>query len=131
MPRVNVEDIPWAEFVSPKGAYRGRYLEISLALGAKKHAGPAGGGHPFDVTLEVLAPGETCCPYHAHTAQWEFFYILNSGTEDLSYLIIAHNPPVDPCVYPDSGKAYISVPGGEKLIRYGDAADLDYFDGQE
>ncbi len=77
MPNINVEDIPWTEFVSPKGAFRGRYREISLALGAKKDAGPADGGHPFDIALEVLAPGETCCPYHAHAAQWEFFYILS------------------------------------------------------
>jgi uncharacterized cupin superfamily protein len=63
--------------VSPKGAFRGRYREISLALGAKKDAAPAGGGHPFDVVLEVLAPGETCCPYHAHAAQWELFYVLS------------------------------------------------------
>jgi mannose-6-phosphate isomerase-like protein (cupin superfamily) len=79
MPHINVEAIPWTAFVSPKGAFRGRYREISLALGAKKDAGPVDGGHPFDVSLEVLAPGETCCPYHAHAAQWEFFYILSGA----------------------------------------------------
>jgi uncharacterized cupin superfamily protein len=163
MPHVNVEAIPWAEFVSPAAAFRGRFREISLALGAKKNAGPMDGGHPFDVALEALAPGETCCPFHAHGAQWEFFYILagegtvrrndesftvkpgdailhppgeahqirNTGTGELRYLLIADNPPVDPCVYPDSGKADVSVPGGEKLIRYTSADDLDYFDGEE
>jgi uncharacterized cupin superfamily protein len=163
MPNINVEDIPWTEFVSPKGAFRGRYREISLALGAKKHAGPADGGHPFDVTLEMLAPGETCCPYHAHAAQWEFFYILsgegtvrrdgatftvkpgdaimhppgeahqirNTGTDALRYLLIADNPPIDPCVYPDSGKAQVLVTGGQMMIRYSSTQDLDYFDGEE
>ena len=163
LPNINVEDIPWTAFVSPKGAFRGRYREISLALGAKKDAEPAGGGHPFDVALEVLAPGETCCPYHAHAAQWEFFYILsgegtvrrngesftvkpgdaimhppgeahqirNTGTDELQYLIIADNPPIDPCVYPDSGKAHVLVPGGQKLIRYSIVEDRDYFDGEE
>jgi uncharacterized cupin superfamily protein len=163
MPHINVETIPWSEFVSPKGAFRGRYREISLALGAKKNAGPADGGHPFDVTLEVLAPGETCCPFHAHAAQWEFFYILvgegtvrrngetftvgagdailhppgeahqirNTGTSELRYLIIADNPPFDPCVYPDSGKAQVFVPGGEMTIRYTSIESLDYFDGEE
>ena len=163
MPNINVEAIPWKEFVSPKGAFRGRYREISLALGAKKDAGPGEGGHPFDVALEALAPGETCCPFHAHAAQWEFFYILsgegtvrrndqdftvkagdailhppgeahqirNTGAGELLYLLIADNPPFDPCVYPDSGKAHVRVPGGEKLIRYTTSADLDYFDGEE
>ena len=154
MPNINVEAIPWTEFVSPKGAFRGRFREISLALG---------GGHPFDVSLEVLAPGETCCPYHAHAAQWEFFYILagegtvrrdgetfavepgdaimhppgeahqirNTGTGELRYLIVADNPPIDPCVYPDSGKAQVLVPGGEMTIRYRTTPGLDYFDGEE
>ena len=163
MPNINVEAIPWTEFVSPKGAFRGRYREISLALGAKKDAGPADGGHPFDVALEVLAPGETCCPYHAHAAQWELFYILsgagtvrrngesfavkagdaimhppgeahqirNTGTDELQYLIIADNPPIDPCVYPDSGKAHVLVPGGQIMIRHSTAEKLDYFDGEE
>jgi hypothetical protein len=38
MPHINVEANPWTEFVSPKGAFRGRSCEISLALGAKTHA---------------------------------------------------------------------------------------------
>ncbi len=163
MPNINVETIPWTDFSSPKGAFRGRYREISLALGANKNAGPADGGHPFDVALEVLAPGETCCPYHAHAAQWEFFYILagegtvrrdgesfavkpgdaimhppgeahqirNTGTSELRYLIIADNPPVDPCTYPDSGKAEVFVPGSQMLIRHTTTENLDYFDGEE
>jgi uncharacterized cupin superfamily protein len=163
MPNTNVESIPWTEFSSPKGTFRGRFREISLALGAKKNAGPADGGHPFDVALEVLAPGETCCPYHAHAAQWEFFYILsgegtvhrdgenfavkagdaimhppgeahqirNTGTSELRYLLIADNPPVDPCVYPDSGKAEVFLPGRQMLIRHTTAENLDYFDGEE
>ena len=163
MPHINVDEVPWREFVSPKGAFRGRYRELSLALGAKKDAGVGAGGHPFDVALEVLAPGETCCPFHAHAAQWEFFYILsgagtvrrngehftvgpgdailhppgeahqirNTGTVELRYLIIADNPPHDPCVYPDSRKAHVLVPGGEKLVRYDALDHLDYFDGEE
>ena len=163
MPNVNVEDIPWVEFASPKGAFRGRYRELSLALGGKRDAGSADGGHPFDVSIEVLAPGETCCPYHAHAAQWEFFYILegegtvrrdgdrftvgpgdailhppgeahqirNTGTGDLRYMIVADNPPVDACVYPDSGKAHVLVPGGKMIVRHATAENLDYFDGEE
>ncbi|MDQ2664128.1 MAG: hypothetical protein M3Y18_08875 [Candidatus Eremiobacteraeota bacterium] len=72
MPNINIEDIPWTEFVSPKGAFRGRYREISLALGATKNAGPADGGHPFDIALEVLAPSSPA--FHTQNMQMSFCY---------------------------------------------------------
>ena len=37
------------------------------------------GGHPFDLELDRLAPGECPCPFHSHAAQWELYFIL-SGT---------------------------------------------------
>ncbi len=46
-------------------------------------------------------------------------------------MIIADNPPMDPCFYPDSGKAHVRVPGGERLIRYDSVDDLDSYDGEE
>ncbi len=51
----------------------------------------------------------------------EAHQIRNNGTGEL----------IDLCVYPNSGKAHVLVPGGQKLIRYSAAEDLDYFDGEE
>ena len=39
----------------------------------------AAGGHPFDLELGKFSPGKSGCPFHAHSAQWECYYIL-SGT---------------------------------------------------
>jgi len=135
MSKVNVDEIPWTTWKSPKGKFGGSRKDISLALGAAD--APVGaGGHPFELILDKLMPGEISCPFHSHAAQWELFYIMSgSGTvrladenlkvrpgdfilhapgeahqitndedKDLTYLIIADNPSLDLCNYPDSDK---------------------------
>jgi uncharacterized cupin superfamily protein len=119
------------------------------------------GGHPFDLTIEKLAPGDTLCPYHDHATQWELFFItsgsgtvrsngeshavttgdviahppgdahqiINTGEIDLTYILIADNPPVDVCRYPDSKKVGIYDDGDRReLFR---ATEVDYWDGEE
>ena len=159
MAKVHIDDVPWVRYVSPNGKFRGAYKELSVALGAVADAPVGAGGHPFDLALETLAPGECFCPFHEHGAQWEMYYILsgiatvragderydvrsgdvilrrpgeahqmtNTGSEDLRYLIIADNPPLDVCRYPDSGKVGIFGPY-RRIVR---AVDVDYFDGEE
>jgi uncharacterized cupin superfamily protein len=85
--KIHPDDLPWDTWESPKKKFRGASKELSIALGAKRNT-PAGlggdkcaslGGHPFDLELSRLAPGEAGCPFHSHAAQWELFLIL-SGT---------------------------------------------------
>jgi uncharacterized cupin superfamily protein len=52
--------------------------------------------------------------------------LINSGQTDLIVLIIADNPPVDACYYPDSDKWSLRPPG--KLFRMHPA---DYFEGED
>lgn len=52
--------------------------------------------------------------------------LINSGPTDLEVLIIADNPPVDGCHYPDSNKWSLRPPG--KLFRM---TETDYFDGED
>jgi uncharacterized cupin superfamily protein len=54
--------------------------------------------------------------------------IINSGTEDLVYYIIADNPPGDGCYYPDSGKWAVWKEGTLEVIVKG--RETDYFDGE-
>lgn len=75
----HVDDLPWEAWRSPKGKFRGTSKELSIALGAQRNAPTGLGGHPFDVELGKLAPGECPCPFHSHAAQWELFLFL-SGT---------------------------------------------------
>lgn len=75
--QLRIEDVPWVTWTSPKKTFRGTSKELSIALGAK-HNTPAGlGGHPFDLELSRLAPGERGCPFHSHSAQWEMFFFLS------------------------------------------------------
>lgn len=52
--------------------------------------------------------------------------LTNPGPSDLEVLIIADNPPLDSCHYPDSAKWSLRPPG--KFFR---ATDCDYFDGED
>src|SRR6516165_1877257 len=160
MSKVNVDDIAWTVWQSPKGKFSSNFKEISAALGATPDAPVGAGGHPFDLCVEKLAPGEVSCPFHSHAAQWELFYILsgtgsvrlaaetqpvrtgdaimhvpgeahqiqNTGTEDLVYFIIADNPPLDFCSYPDSEKYSVTKSKFKPFLR---AADVEYWDGEE
>lgn len=77
--KINLHDLPWQPFASPKGKFRAESKELSIALGALRNTPPGLGGHPFDVEYVKLAPGDCPCPYHWHGTQWEMFYLL-SGT---------------------------------------------------
>jgi uncharacterized cupin superfamily protein len=52
--------------------------------------------------------------------------LINSGPADLVVMIIADNPPLDACHYPDSNKWALRPPG--KVFRMTEA---DYFDGED
>ena len=52
--------------------------------------------------------------------------LINSSAADLEVLIIADNPPLDGCFYPDSNKWALRPPG--KVFRL---TETDYFDGED
>ncbi len=52
--------------------------------------------------------------------------ITNTGTEDLEILIIADNPQLDACYYPDSNKWGLRPPG-----KYFRMHEIGYFEGEE
>src|SRR2546421_93385 len=58
MRKVNIRDVAEESWVSPKGKFGGASKNISIALGRN----PA---------------GKTAYPYHSHSAQWEFYYVLS------------------------------------------------------
>lgn len=56
----------------------------------------------------------------------EAHQISNTGMDELVYFIIADNPPLDFCHYPDSDKSMASP--GEGFYR---RAGSDYWEGEE
>jgi uncharacterized cupin superfamily protein len=156
--KLHLDDPPWEEWHSEKGKFRGRSKELSIVLAAARDTPTGLGGHPFDLELNRLAPGECACPFHSHAAQWELFLILegradvrvegtkhtvsardvilhppgephqitNSGSTDLVFFLVADNPPVDYCYYPDSDKWTHRSP--RKTFR---AIDVNIWEGEE
>ncbi len=156
--KLHLDALPWDEWFSPKKKFHGCSKELSIALGAKRNTPTGLGGHPFDLELNRLAPGEAGCPFHSHAAQWELF-LIHSGRgliragdathevapgdvflhppgeahqiraaagSELTFLLIADNPPVDYWHYPDSQKWGLRAP--RKFFR---PAEVDYWDGEE
>jgi uncharacterized cupin superfamily protein len=35
--------------------------------------------HPFDVEIARVPPGKAAFPYHAHSAQWEFYHVISGA----------------------------------------------------
>ena len=77
MNKINTKDIPEESWVSPKGKFGGASKGLSEALGRKPLSTDLKERHPFDVEITRIAPGKTPYPYHSHSAQWEFYYVLS------------------------------------------------------
>ncbi|HEX2862764.1 MAG TPA: cupin domain-containing protein [Lacunisphaera sp.] len=156
--KLHPDSLPWEPWQSPKGKFRGTGKSLSLALGAKPNTPTGLGGHPFDLELGKLAPGECGCPFHSHAAQWELYIFLSgSGTvrtvEGLTPVsagdVVLH-PPGDAHLFTNTGTTdllYYLVSDNPVLDvwHYPDsnkwghnaprkifrATDADYWDGEE
>ena len=78
MQKVNIRDVPEEYDESPKGKFASYSQGVSLALGREAASFDLRTRHPFDVELSRVPPGKAHCPYHSHSAQWEF-YLVASG----------------------------------------------------
>jgi uncharacterized cupin superfamily protein len=76
MRKINVNDVAEFAWSSPKGKFTGAGKGLSEALGRDSRSTDLNERHPFDVELLRIAPGKTPYPYHSHTAQWEFYHVL-------------------------------------------------------
>jgi uncharacterized cupin superfamily protein len=79
MQKVNVNDVKELTWASPKGTFAGAGKQISEALGREARSTDLMKRHPFDVEISRIEPGKISCPYHSHSAQWEFFQIISGA----------------------------------------------------
>jgi len=77
MQKVNVRDITERVWNSPSGKFGGAGKGISEALGRKPFSSDLNERHPFDVEIARIPPGKIPYPYHAHSAQWEFYHVIS------------------------------------------------------
>ena len=77
MRKVNTNELPEDHWTSPRGKYGSSDKEVSEALGRNPLSMDLRERHPFDVEISRIPPGKLSCPYHQHSAQWEFYNVLS------------------------------------------------------
>jgi uncharacterized cupin superfamily protein len=77
MQKINTNQLEEFSWSSPKGKFGGAGKQVSEALGRQPQSTDLLERHPFDVEICRLAPGQTPCPYHSHSAQWEFYHVIS------------------------------------------------------
>lgn len=115
MLKVNTESIVEETWSSPKEKFKGSSRPISEALGRKPDSMDLNERHPFDVEILRVAPGQTPYPYHAHSAQWEFYHVISGrGT-------VRHADGTTPI---EAGDAFVFKPGEPHQLANNGADDL-------
>jgi uncharacterized cupin superfamily protein len=115
MRKINLGDIPEESWFSPKGKFGGASKEISVALGRKPHSTDLNERHPFDVEVSRLPPGMSVCPYHAHSAQWEFYHVISGNG------VVRHQDGTTPI---EPGDAFIFEPNQAHQLTNSGSQDL-------
>ena len=77
MKKVNTSEVEERDFESPKGVYAMHDINLSHALGRDADSTDLNERHPFDVEICRIPAGKKMCPYHSHSAQWEFYHVIS------------------------------------------------------
>jgi len=115
MRKVNTNHMAELLWSSPKGKFAGAGKEISEELGRKPMSTDLMERQPFDVEILRVSPGKTPCPYHSHSAQWEFYHIISGNGQ------VRHK---DGMTAIEAGDAFTFPPGEPHQIINDSAADL-------
>jgi uncharacterized cupin superfamily protein len=118
MRKVNTNEIKELAWSSPSGKFAGAGKEISEELGRDPRSTDLLLRHPFDVEILRIPPGKTPYPYHAHSAQWEFYHVL-SGTG-----VARHKDGTTPI---EPGDAFIFKPGEPHQLINDGSVDLELY----
>ena len=115
MKKINTTKIAEITWSSPKGKFAGAGKEISEELGRKPQSMDLNERHPFDVEICRIPPGQTPYPYHAHSAQWEFYHVISGSG------VVRHKDGTMPI---ETGDAFIFKPGEPHQMTNNGSVDL-------
>jgi uncharacterized cupin superfamily protein len=115
MKKINTNQLEEFSWASPKKKFGGAGKQVSEALGRNPKSTDLLERHPFDVEICRLAPGQTPCPYHSHSAQWEFFHVI-SGTGSVRHK--------DGTTAIEAGDAFLFKPGEPHQLTNDGTEDL-------
>jgi uncharacterized cupin superfamily protein len=118
MRKVNLKEIKEEPWQSPRGKYAVSLKGISEALGRDPNSLDLTKRHPFDLEWSRIPPGKHNFPYHAHSAQWELYLVINGkGTvrsEEGTTDIVAG----DAFIFAPNEAHQIINSGNEDLVYY-------------
>lgn len=118
MKKVSTRDIPEHRWTSPKGVFASCDREISVALGRDPESTDPRNRHPFDVEICRIPAGKAACPFHSHSAQWEFYLVLSGRGA------VRERDGRTPI---EAGDAFIFGPGSAHQIINDGAGDLELY----
>jgi uncharacterized cupin superfamily protein len=117
MKKINTNTMEEISWDSPKGKYIGYGKQVSEALGREPDSTDLDKRHPFDVEITRLPAGKTLCPFHSHSAQWEFYHVISGRGQ------VRHEGGLTPI---EPGDAFLFKPGEAHTIINDSGADLVY-----
>ena len=112
---INTNTLPELAWTSPKGKYAQFGKEVSEALGRDPHSTDLLDRHPFDVEITRIPPGKSACPFHSHSAQWEFYHVISGSG------VVRHQDGSTPIT---AGDAFLFKPGEPHQLVNDSASDL-------
>ena len=118
MRKVHLDEIKEEERKSPKGKYQKFVKDVSVALGREPDSLDLSKRHPFDLASVRIPPGKSYCPYHAESAQCEF-YLVVSGRGKVRDENGIHEVEAGDAFYFAPGEAHqLSNEGSEDFVYY-------------
>ncbi len=118
MKKINLAAVPVEENISPKGRFRLFSQDISAALragnGEKTHSTRC----PFEVELVRLPPRAVNWPFHAHSAQWEFYMIVSGRGQVRTPTGVVEAREGDCFVHPPGEAHQLTNTGATDMVYY-------------
>ena len=115
MRRVNVRDVQEDSWSSDKGNFAAAGKGLSVALGRDPFSTDLMLRHPFDVEILRIPAGRKAYPFHSHSAQWEFYYVLSGRGA------VRHSEGTDPM---ETGDAFLFQPGESHQLLNDSSEDV-------
>src|SRR5688572_4389643 len=115
MRKINTNKLEEESWASPKGKFAAAGKQVSEALGRKPLSTDLMERHPFDVEIVRIPPGKSAYPYHSHSAQWEFYHVVQGSG------LARHKDGTTPI---EPGDAFIFGPGEPHQLINNSSHDL-------
>ena len=118
MRKVNLKDVPEQERRSPKGKFGRVSKNISIALGREQDSLDLSKRHPFDLAVVRIPKGKSLCPYHAHAAESELYFVVSGRGSVRDKNGITEVVPGDAFLFQPGEAHQLTNAGDEDFVYY-------------